>query len=74
MIWKKVHFARSELLGLFVKTLTAGVTYSRHKKENFAQKIKIQIYKKPKTFSLFFIAFLKSTSNSVYFGKKSVIA
>ena len=60
---------RSEFLGLFVKTLTANGKYCRRNKEKFPQKIQTQLSQKRKTFSLFLIVFLKSASNSEYFGE-----
>ena len=50
----------SEILGLFVDTLTADDKYSRHKGENFPQIIQTYFSKKAKVFCGFFIAFLKS--------------
>ena len=63
------------MLGLFDNTLTADDKYSRHKRENFAQKIQIQVSQKPKTFSRHLIAFPKYTSSGEYFETKmSLIA
>ena len=59
--WKKLLLVRSEILGLFVNTLTADEKYSRYNREKFPQQIQMQLYKKPKTFSRLFIVFLKST-------------
>ena len=60
----------SELLGQFVNTLTADYKYSRWNMENLWQQVSRQISRKPKTFSGFFIAFLKSMLNLEYFEKK----
>ena len=60
----------SEILGLFVKTLTADDKYSRHNRENFAQQIQMQLFPKQKTFSQFFIAFPNFPSNFEYLEKK----
>ena len=62
-------FVRSEVLELFVNTLTADVKYSRRYRENYPQPIQMQLSKKPKT-SQIFIAFLKSASNCEHFEKK----
>ena len=61
---------RFETLGLLVNALTANDNYSRHNMENSTQQIQMQLSQKPKTFSGFFIPFLKSKSNSVYSEKK----
>ena len=67
MSCKTLLLLRTEILGLFVNTLTVDDKYSRHNKENFLKQIQIQLSQIPKTFSVFFIAFLKSKSNSEYF-------
>ena len=54
----------SEILELFVNTLSSDDSYSSHKRENFLQTIQMQLSKKLKTFYQFFIAFLKSTQTS----------
>ena len=56
----------SEMSGQFVNTLTADDKCSRHNRENFPKQIQMQLSKKPKTFSEFFIAFLKSRQNFQY--------
>ena len=61
---------RCELLGQFVNTLTADYRYSRYNPENLWQQVPKPISPKPKTFSGLFIAFLRSTLNLKYFGKK----
>ena len=73
--WKKLVLVRSEILGLFVETLAVDDKYSYANKENFLRQIQMQLSQKPKTFSDFLIAFMKSKSNSSYFQKKlSLIA
>ena len=59
-----------EILGLFVNTFADDEVYLPQNRENVLQQIQMQLSQKPKIFSQFFIAFLKSTSNSVYFEKK----
>ena len=61
---------RSKILGLFVNTLTAEYTYSRRNMQTFAQQVQTPLSFKQKTFSRFFIAFLKSTWNGEHFQKK----
>ena len=61
---------RSKILGLFVNTLTAEYTYSRRNMQTFAQQVQTPLSLKQKTFSGFFIAFLKSTWNGEHFQKK----
>ena len=61
---------RSEVLGQFVKTMTAVYNYFRWNLENLRQQVQTLISLKVKTFSRFFIASLKSTLNLEYFEKK----
>ena len=61
---------RSEVLGQFVNTITAVYNYIRQNLENLRQQVQTQISLKPKTFSRFFIALMKSTLNLEYFEKK----
>ena len=68
--WKKSALVRSKILGLFVNTLTAEYTYSRRNIETFKQQVQTPLSLKEKTFSRFFIAFLKSTWNKEHFQKK----
>ena len=56
-----------ELLGQFVNTLTADYNYSRQNRENLSEQDPMQTSLKLKTCSRFFIAFLKSTLNLMYF-------
>ena len=70
MSCKKLLLVRSEILGLFVNTFTAEENYSCHNRENFPQQFQMISSQKPKTFSWFFIVFLKSTSKSEYFDEK----
>ena len=58
------------MLRLFVHTLTSDKKYSRCNVHNFAQQVQTHLYKKEKTFSGFFIPFLKGVSNLEHFGKK----
>ena len=49
--WKVSLLVRSEILGLFVNTLTADYKYSCHNTENFLQQIQIALSRKPSFFS-----------------------
>ena len=50
--------------------LTAEYMYSGRNMQNFAQQVQTPLSLKQKTFSGFFIAFLKSTWNGEHFQKK----
>ena len=54
-------FVVSEILGVFVKTLTADDRHFPLNWENLQQPLQMQLSKKQKTFSQFFVPFLKST-------------
>ena len=68
--WKKSALVRSKILGLFVNTLTAEYTYSTRNMQTLTQQVQTPLSWKQKTFSGFFIAFLKSTWNGEQFEKK----
>ena len=70
MSWKRSALVRSKILGLFVNTLTAEYTYSRRNMQTFTQHIQRPLSLKQKTFSGYFIAFLKFTLNGEHFQKK----
>ena len=57
----------SEILRLFVNTLTTDDKYSLCNRENLWQTIQMQLSKKQKTFSRFFPAFLKYAPNFEHF-------
>ena len=57
----------SEILGLFLNTLTTDEKYSLRNSENLSESIKMQLSKKQKTFSGLLAAFLKSLSNFEHF-------
>ena len=61
---------RSKILGLFINTLTNEYTYSRRNMQTFRQHIQTPLSLKQKSFSRFFIAFLKYTWNREHFQKK----
>ena len=68
--WKKFALVRSKILGLFVNTLTAEYKYSDRNMQTFTQQVQTPLSLKQKTFSGFFIAFLKFTWNGEHFQKK----
>ena len=70
MSWKKSTLVRSKILGLFVNTLTAEYKYSPRNMQTFAKQVQTPLSLKKEIFSVFFIAFLKSTSNGEHFQKK----
>ena len=57
----------SEILGLFLNTLTTDEKYSLRNSENLSESIKMQLSKTQKTFSVLLAAFLKSLSNFEHF-------
>ena len=59
-----------EILRLFVNALTADGKYSDSNMQNFPQQIQTPLSQKQKTFSGFFIAFLKCAWNLEHFQKK----
>ena len=67
---KKSALVISKILGLFVNTLTAEYTYSGRNMQTLTQQVQTPLSLKQKTFSGFFIAFLKSTWNGEHFQKK----
>ena len=68
--WKKSALVWSEILTLFVNTLTAHNKYSRCNVHNFAQQLQTSLSQKWKTFCEFFIAFLKFACILEHFEKK----
>ena len=63
MSWKKSALVGSEILTLFVWTLTTDDKYSRRKMLNFTQQFEARVSQKQDTFSRFFLAFLKYALN-----------
>ena len=59
-----------EILRPFVNALTADDKYSRSNKKNLRQQFRRPLSHKQKTFSGFFIAFLKCAWNLEHFQKK----
>ena len=57
----------SEILGLFLNTLTTDEKYSLRNSENLSESIKMQLSEKQKTFSGLLAAFMKSLLNFEHF-------
>ena len=70
MSWKKSHSVWYEILRLFVNALTADDKYSGSNMQNLQQHFQTPLSQKQKTFSGFFIAFLKCAWNLEHFQEK----
>ena len=70
MSWKKSPSVWYEILRLFVNALTADDKYSGSNMQNLLQQFQRPLSQKQKTFSRFFIAFLKCAWNLEHFQKK----
>ena len=70
MGWKKSALVWTEMLRLFVNTLTADEKYSRSIMQKLRRQFQTPLSQKRKTFSGFFIALLKCESNFEDFQKK----
>ena len=68
--WKRSVLVRSEILGLFVNSMTAEYKYSRRNMQNCQKQLQTQLSQKGKAFSGLFIAFLKCISSLEHFEKK----
>ena len=71
MYWKKSALVWYEILRLFVNTLPTDDKYSRSNMQNLLQQFQTTLSQKQKTFSGFFIAFLKCAWNLEHFQKKN---
>ena len=69
MSWKKLHSVWYEILRLFVNVLTVDDKYSGSNMQNLRQQFQTPLSQKKKTFSGFFIAFLKCAWNLEHFQK-----
>ena len=67
---EKVTSIWYEILRLFVNALTADDKYSRSNMQNLPQQFQMPLSSKKKSFSQFFIAFLKCAWNLDHFQKK----
>ena len=70
MSWTKSAIVGSEILTLFVNTLTTDDKHSRRNMLNFTQQLEAPFSQKQKTFSGFFIAFLKCALNLEHLEKE----
>ena len=70
MSCKKSPSVWYEILRLFVNALTADDKYSGTNMQYLSQQIQTPLSQEQKTFSEFFIAFLKCASNLEHFQKK----
>ena len=70
MSWKKSPSVWYEILRLFVNALTADDKYCDSNMQNLRQQFQTPLSRKQKTFSGFFIAFLKCALNLKNFEKK----
>ena len=68
--YKKSLLVISKISRLFPNTLSADGKYSLLNRDNLTQPIQMQLSRKQKTFSEYFCAFLKSSSNFEHFQKK----
>ena len=70
MSWKKSPSVWYQILRLFVNALTADDKYSTSNMQNLRHQFETPLSQKQKTFSGFFIAFLKCAWNLDHFKKK----
>ena len=70
MSWTKSAFVRSEILTLFFNTLTTDDKYSRRNMLNLTQQFEAPLSQRQKTFSGWFLAFLKCGLNLEHLKKK----
>ena len=70
MSWAKSAILGSECLTLFVNTLTTEDKYSHRNMLNCTQQVEPPLSQKQKTFSRFFIVFLKCALNLEHLQKK----
>ena len=70
MSWTKSAFVRSEILTLFFNTLTTDEKYSRRNMLNFTQQFEAPLSQRQKTFSGWFLVFLKCALNLEHFEQK----
>ena len=68
--WKKTALLWLKILRVFVNILTADDKYSCRNKQNFPQQLQMLLSEKQKSFSWFFVAFLKFAWNLEHFEKK----
>ena len=67
----KFFLVISQMLVLFVNTLTPHDKYSLYIRVNLPQQIQMRLFEKEKTFSQLFVAFLESAINFEHFEKRN---
>ena len=72
LMWNISPVLLSEILGMFLNTLSTDGKYPNEDKENLSLPIQIQLSEKRKNFSEFFISFMDSQSNFKCFEKKKI--
>ena len=70
MSWAKSALVSSEILKLFVNTLTTDDKYSRRNMLYLTEQLEANLSQKQKTFSLIFLEFLKCALNLEHLEKK----
>ena len=70
MSWTKSAIVGCEILTLSVNTLTTDDKYSSRNMLNFTKQFEVPLSQKKKTFSGFFLPFLKCALNLEHFEKK----
>ena len=70
MHWKKSLLLIHKILRPFLETSAVNDKHYLLNRDNFAQRIQMQLSQKQKTFSEFFFAFLKSILNFKHLPKK----
>ena len=73
IIWKTSPWMKFEIIGLFANTWTAHYKYPVPDCENLPFPIQIQLSKKQKSISRFFIPFMESPSNFEHFQKNKIV-
>ena len=70
LIWKISPLVLGEILGVFVNILTTDAKYPLQDCKNLQLPIQVQLSRKRKTFSEFFVPFLERTCNLKHFQRK----
>ena len=70
LIWKISPLVLDEILGVSVNILTTDAKYPLQDCKNLQLPIQVQLSRKRKTFSEFFVPFLERTCNLKYFQRK----
>ena len=73
LIWKMSSLRLGQILRVFLNTLSADGKYPVQGCENLQLPIQMQLSKKPKYFSEFFVPFLDSPGNFEHFEKSMMV-